>query len=353
MADVKYQVFISSTYTDLVKERKMVIESVLLADCIPSGMESFSATDTAQFEVIKKVIDLCDYYVLIIGGRYGTINNKADISYTEMEYNYAVAKKIPVLVFAIDDKVILTDEKKETDELKKGKLLVFKEKVMKERLASIWSTIDDLGSKVAIAILKAKQNEKRVGWVRGDKQADPETARQLTNALIENKELLEKIQELEKSILENNYIDEELAFYGDEIELLYTSQYYDFDGPVFENNTRIISLDNLFKYMSVRLSGQNTINEYYDAIDSYITNCKVDRNQALTIKVHFVALGFLAISLDNKGKELVALTEKGKKEMQKLNSIKKSDCKSNVNSLYREKKTLPVLEAIDDDEMPF
>lgn len=61
----KYQVFISSTYKDLIEERKKVLNILLMADCIPAGMEAFVATDLAQFEVIKKVIDLCDYYVLI------------------------------------------------------------------------------------------------------------------------------------------------------------------------------------------------------------------------------------------------------------------------------------------------
>ena len=111
----KYQVFISSTYTDLKKERAKVQEILLMADCIPAGMEAFVASNAQQFEVIKKVIDLCDYYVLIIGGRYGTINKETDLSYTEMEYNYAVSKGIPVLVFAIDDNVKLAKANKESN----------------------------------------------------------------------------------------------------------------------------------------------------------------------------------------------------------------------------------------------
>ena len=74
MAQKKYQVFISSTYKDLLEERKKVQEILLMADCIPAGMEAFVAANDEQFEVIKKVIDLCDYYVLIIGNRYGSIN---------------------------------------------------------------------------------------------------------------------------------------------------------------------------------------------------------------------------------------------------------------------------------------
>lgn len=55
MDNIKYQVFISSTYSDLSKERKQVLDILLMADCIPAGMENFVATDDEQFNVIKKV----------------------------------------------------------------------------------------------------------------------------------------------------------------------------------------------------------------------------------------------------------------------------------------------------------
>ena len=58
MKNTKYQVIISSTYSDLSIERKLVLDILLMADCIPAGMESFVATDEEQFNVIKKVIDL-------------------------------------------------------------------------------------------------------------------------------------------------------------------------------------------------------------------------------------------------------------------------------------------------------
>ena len=129
MQNRKYQVFISSTYSDLVEERKKVLDVLLMADCIPAGMEAFVATDVEQFEVIKKVIDLCDYYILIIGQRYGSINPDTGISYTEMEYDYAIKNKIPVLVFVLDEQIVLPDDKKENEPDKVERLKAFREKV--------------------------------------------------------------------------------------------------------------------------------------------------------------------------------------------------------------------------------
>jgi hypothetical protein len=71
----RYQVFVSSTYEDLREERQEVMHALLELDCIPSGMELFPATSDDQWTLIRKVIDDCDYYVAIIGGRYGRSNS--------------------------------------------------------------------------------------------------------------------------------------------------------------------------------------------------------------------------------------------------------------------------------------
>ncbi len=166
MADKKYQVFISSTYADLKNERRKILDILLMADCIPAGMEAFVASDVEQFKVIKKAIDLCDYYILIIGKRYGSINEETGLSYTEMEYEYAREKGIPVLVFALDESVELPEEKTETDPKKINSLKEFRKKALTNRLVSIWKTQDELFSAVAISIMRAKNENKRPGWLR-------------------------------------------------------------------------------------------------------------------------------------------------------------------------------------------
>ena len=106
----KYQFFISSTYEDLKVERDKAIYTILEMEQFPVGMELFSAADEDQWDVISQTIDTSDYYVLIIGRRYGSIipegNSDAGISYTEKEFNYAVSKGIPVLAFIMDDATV-------------------------------------------------------------------------------------------------------------------------------------------------------------------------------------------------------------------------------------------------------
>jgi hypothetical protein len=63
---------------------------------IPAGMENFTVTDDRGWQTIKSVIDRSDYYVLILAGRYGSVDSDGQ-SWTEKEYQYATSKGIPVL----------------------------------------------------------------------------------------------------------------------------------------------------------------------------------------------------------------------------------------------------------------
>lgn len=101
----KYQFFVSSTYLDLKQERKEIFNTLLRSNCIPSGMEFFPSIDLEQFELIKKNIELCDYYLLIIKKRYGSVCAATNKSYTEMEYDYAIQKGIPVIAFIYESKI--------------------------------------------------------------------------------------------------------------------------------------------------------------------------------------------------------------------------------------------------------
>lgn len=50
----RLQVFVSSTYRDLIFERQAAVEAILTAGHIPAGMELFTSGDESQMEVIKQ-----------------------------------------------------------------------------------------------------------------------------------------------------------------------------------------------------------------------------------------------------------------------------------------------------------
>ena len=112
----KFSIFISSTYEDLKEERQALMGVALENNFIPVGMEQFHAAPTSQWNVITRMIDECDFYLLVIGGRYGSIDEDTGISYTEKEYNYAKTKGLPVLVLIKESSAITESEQDTGDE---------------------------------------------------------------------------------------------------------------------------------------------------------------------------------------------------------------------------------------------
>ena len=167
----KYQIFISSTYKDLIEARSKVRDAILSMMHFPVGMEMFNAADEEQWEIIQETIDSSDYYVLILGQRYGSViesGSDAGISYTEKEFRYAREKKIPVLVFIIDDDVAIKPEFIEKDPESIKKLADFKTEAKKGRTVQWWTNIDELAREVSESLHQQMDRKKRPGWIRGD-----------------------------------------------------------------------------------------------------------------------------------------------------------------------------------------
>ena len=163
----RYQVFISSTFADLKDERNMVMQAVLERKCFPAGMELFPAIDKEQFEYIKKVIDDSDYYLLIIGARYGSMDDNG-VSFTEKEYDYAVKKGIPVIAFLHSDISSIPLGKTDGDKKLLKKLEAFRSKVQTGRLVNYWKNAHDLKAKVISSLVDVFEEEPKIGWVRAD-----------------------------------------------------------------------------------------------------------------------------------------------------------------------------------------
>ncbi len=178
MAEKRYQVFISSTYVDLVEERKEVIQALLELDCMPSGMELFPAANESQWNLIKQVIDECDYYVLIIGGRYGSISEPDGISYTEKEYDYAVTIGKPTIAFLHKSPGKIASEKTESKDKGKELLAAFRKKV-EQKLCKHWDSAAELGSVVSRSLVQLMRSTPAVGWVRANELANEEATKEI------------------------------------------------------------------------------------------------------------------------------------------------------------------------------
>lgn len=193
----KYQVFISSTYEDLKEERDQAIKAVLEMGHIPVGMEMFSAGDEEQWQIIARQIEATDYYVIIVGHRYGSETDEG-ISYTEKEYDYAKECGVPTLGFVIDNKAPWPHDKTDNDSVKKDKLDIFKVKV-KSKPVHFWSNKEDLHGKVSISLIKTMNSNPRVGWTRSNENIGPEITKEMSRLSTENANLRNEIEKIKKT----------------------------------------------------------------------------------------------------------------------------------------------------------
>lgn len=189
----RFQVFVSSTFLDLQPERAAVVSALLQMDAIPAGMELFPAADDDAWTLITRVIDSCDYYLLVIGGKYGSMDPETELSYTEKEYDYADLQKKPVMAFLHENPDELKLKDSEKDAAAREKLAVFRGKVQRKKHVKFWNGPEDLAGKVALSFAKFRQMYPAVGWIRGDAQTS-------TEALEELNELRKKVAEMEREL---------------------------------------------------------------------------------------------------------------------------------------------------------
>lgn len=190
--DKKYQVFISSTYLDLKEEREKAVNAILKLEHIPIGMELFNAGDDTQWAIIERAINNTDYYILIVGFRYGSVTED-DISYTEKEYDYAVSHNVPVIAFIKDRSLPTTKEERESKAKYQKKLDEFISKVEKKE-CNYWKTSDELAAQITSSLVSQIKYKPRIGWIRAD--FDPiAISQEMAIMMKENRELRKKVEE--------------------------------------------------------------------------------------------------------------------------------------------------------------
>jgi hypothetical protein len=327
----KYQVFISSTYSDLVEERAEITKSILDLGHIPAGMESFLSADVEQFSYIKKVIDQCDYYVLIIAGRYGS-EDVDGIGYTEKEFDYAVSTGKVVLALIHSDLGSLPAKFVDDDAIKKEKLKKFGEKVKTGRLVSFWTSKDDLKAKVIISLSKATSESPGVGWIRGNAAASEDILAEINRLRIENDSLKADKLNLSKQLKPdlNNIAD-----FDDKFKFKYN--YRDDSGArvrVYEREVTL-SWKEIFSAVGPRLVRPSLDAVISTGLVSYLGEVK-GKNSVISIfdhdknviKIHLSALGLIKIeAAEAKGggiSEFISLTALGRAKLTEIMAVRKA-----------------------------
>lgn len=192
------QIFISSTYLDLKTERSRVIEAIYELHCTPRCMEHFVASDWKQMKYIKRQIDICDCVILILAGRYGSIDKdtKTRIGFVEEEFDYALEKNKPILVFEYSNIGELEEEKTEKKKIMIKKRTQFHQKATNNRLAKRWHNADDLKTKVILS-LKELLDRIAPGFLRDEvSEESRDKLSAIEHLLADSREQLNTIEQL-------------------------------------------------------------------------------------------------------------------------------------------------------------
>ncbi|HJQ34149.1 MAG TPA: DUF4062 domain-containing protein [Pyrinomonadaceae bacterium] len=157
-------VMVSSTVLDLPEHRKEVRDACLRMGMLPVMMEHLTAGDTDAAEKSLAMVDGADIYLGVFAYRYGYVpdaNNPDRISITEMEYNRAVERDIPRLIFFMDKSHTLTAADMEEDTTdpveiarRKVKLAELKERAGKRRVVASFRSPADLRALVIQALVE-------------------------------------------------------------------------------------------------------------------------------------------------------------------------------------------------------
>jgi tetratricopeptide (TPR) repeat protein len=140
-------VMISTTICDLPEHRKEVLDACLRQSMFPAMMEYLPASDDDAVTASLKLVDQADIYMGVFAHRYGYSPRGHDISITEMEYNRAVERRIPRLIFMMDK-----DHSVTIDQVESGdgatKLGAFKQRMQAENIVNFFKSPTDLRAHV-------------------------------------------------------------------------------------------------------------------------------------------------------------------------------------------------------------
>lgn len=226
----RLQVFVSSTYTDLIEERQAAVGAVLKSGHIPAGMELFTAGDKSQLEIIKRWIDESDVYMLILGGRYGSVEPDSGVSYTELEYNYALESDKPLFAVVIKDDALEKKVKEHgmsvIEKERPAELKLFREKVL-SNMSSFFEDEKDIRLCVMESLPDIAATRDLSGWVSGADVPDSKAlvdeisqlSKQVAELSKENSVLKEKLMNSKKSGSEHEFRDLETVLKSIEIKV--------------------------------------------------------------------------------------------------------------------------------------
>lgn len=164
-------VVISSTARDLPEYRKQVMDACHRSDMVPRMMEHLPAMAADAIQASLDLVNQADVYIGVFAQRYGHVPEGHDISITQMEYERAIERGIPRLIFLMHDDVPVTVA--DIDFENKPRLDALKRRLTLEQVVAFFRNPDDLR---ALVLQSLGALQKQLDAVRTDEAGRPTPA---------------------------------------------------------------------------------------------------------------------------------------------------------------------------------
>lgn len=182
MIDKRYHVFISTTGADMQPERSVLAQTLASLGFFSWGLETRTPLTTA---FARRQIDDCDYFVLLLGSRYGDLS-ASGVSYVHLEYIYAITKQKPILVIMHESPDSRSPEVQEPTKEGQRKFEDFRRQLQRERdMVVTFREPRELEVILRHAMPQLTQRYPSLGWVRPNDA--PMQALQLENEKLKQK----------------------------------------------------------------------------------------------------------------------------------------------------------------------
>jgi hypothetical protein len=181
-------VYVSSTYSDLRTYREAAFDVLRRLNIQFSGQELFSATAEFPLERGLEAIEKSDLLLLILGHRYGFVPAGHEKSITELEYEVAKTKGIPVIAFMLSDDVPVRISDIEQDDSLRRRLASFRSEVQRSFIVGIVRSVDDFQSQLTSSLFR---------WL-SDRPAEP--TKPAERRVLELETELEQLREVTRSL---------------------------------------------------------------------------------------------------------------------------------------------------------
>jgi len=153
MNDRPFRIFLSSTFSELIEERRAVESTIHRIGDMYDGMEHFGSSPNIPLSECLRRVAECDFMVLLLGLSYGSKPDGYEKSFTELEFEEADKLGKAILVYCADER---------TYGLKRGcdpELAKFRQRLKNSKIHSLFVSPHDLALKVASDLGREARSE--------------------------------------------------------------------------------------------------------------------------------------------------------------------------------------------------